>query len=565
MPTRRQELAQLKAAHNHPVYSVMSYVMGCGVQGRGTGSHVVDEHGRAFLALFDQYGNQSFGYNHQRVVAALVDQIDTGRLNSTKIMFEEESIRLTERLAAVTGGRLPFSYLANSGGETIDNALKLARAAAGRKEFVSAVDCFHGKTFGALSAAGRPEHASLFAPLLDGFHQVPFNDLDALARAIGPDTAAVILEPVQAEGGVITPAAGYLEEVRRLCTETGALLVLDEMQTAFGRCGTFFAFEQFGITPDLVCVGKAFGGGVLPISAVLGTAEVWHALRALPSTFGSSLGGNPLSCRVGLETLALASDEGFLAGVRDKALLLDGELDALAKEFPELVREHRGLGMMHGLEFHEESLGGLVLRLLYEGGVTSTYSLYNPRVLRVQPPMVISDEDLRQGISVLASVLRTVDGFRRGGAEPLRAAVTRSVALNASAEQVLHLLKARPRALDPFAADHDVPFVDRPGYRFRGTLGDDAVEWTDTLELSEDTVYAHAEPCWLWRRLDRTTTVRPGPGGTGCTLDIAIGWDCGTGPYEELLAGRISYFVQQRIADLIGRFTSAADRGSFPC
>ena len=307
--TRRQILAEVKAAHNHPTYSTMAFVMGCGVQGMGAGSHVTDEHGRRFLALFDQYGNQSFGYSNERIIDAIEDQIKIRRLNSTKIMFEEEQIELTERLARLTGNRLPYVYLANSGGETIDNALKLARAATGRPAFVTAVDCFHGKTFAALSASGRPEHAVLFQPLLDHFRQVPFDDLAALEAAIGPDTAAVLLEPLQAEGGVIVPSPGYLREVRRLCSAAGALLILDEMQTAFGRCGTFFAFEQFGLAPDLLCVGKAFGGGILPVSAVLGTAAVWGSLKALPSTFGSSLGGNPLSCRAALEVIAIVSED----------------------------------------------------------------------------------------------------------------------------------------------------------------------------------------------------------------------------------------------------------------
>ena len=577
MLTRRQELAETKAAHNHPTYSRMSFVMGCGVQGAGSGSHVLDDHGDAFLAMFDQYGNQSFGYSHDRILSAIRDQLDTGVLNSTKIMFEEVQVQLCARLAELTGQRLPFAYLANGGGETIDNALKLARAATGRRKFVTAVDCFHGKTFGALSAAGRPEHLALYHPLLEHFHQVPFDDLDALAEVLDEDTAAVLLAPVQAEGGVIVGAPDYLREVRRMCTEAGALLILDEMQTAFGRCGTFFAFEHFDAVPDLLCIGKAFGGGVVPLSAVLGTERVWASLAALPSTFGSSLGGNPLSCRVGLEVIEIASQEPFLAAVRQKGELIGTRLADLADRFPELIRSHRGLGKMNGLEFRDETLGGLVLHLLLRRGVTSTYSLYNNRVLRIQPPMVISAADLRTGLDAVADALAAVENYRaiHGGAAVTLSPITVTVHTGQDSAELVRLLHRRPYLFDPFALDTTAqPSADREN-RFRGTLGDDVVHWTDRVERTTDGVRLRADPDWLWRKLDRTVTVRPartdgGTGGAastdntdstdstdstagGSVVAIRIAWDAGTGPYEAMLAGPIGYHIRSRLAVLTGQ------------
>lgn len=539
----------MKAAHNHPTYSTMAFVMGCGVQGTGAGSHVTDEHGRRFLALFDQYGNQSFGYSNQRIIAAIEDQLKSGRVNSTKIMFEEEQIELTRRLAELTGNRLPFAYLANSGGETIDNALKLARAATRRPAFVTAIDCFHGKTFGALSASGRPEHAALFQPLLDRFRQVPFGDLAALEAAIGPDTAAVLLEPVQAEGGVIVPPPGYLTEVRRLCSAAGALLILDEMQTAFGRCGTFFAFEQFGVTPDLVCVGKAFGGGLLPISAVLGTGAAWESLNAMPSTFGSSLGGNPLSCRAALEVLAIASEDTFLPAVRAKGTLIERRLSAIADRFPRLIRAHRGLGMMHGLEFTDESLAGLVLRLLLREGVMSTYSLYNSRVLRIQPPMIISDRELNEGLDILVRVLVAVSARAESAAAPRLGTVSREVRLDAAADAVRSALRRRPHLLDPFAWLPEEESSPPVSTRFQGTLGADIVIWCDLTEFTDAGVTLSARADWLWRRLDRKFNVRELPEG-GCLVEVGIEWDAGSGPYEGLLHGPISAFVEDGLTAL---------------
>ncbi|MFD8936310.1 aspartate aminotransferase family protein [Streptomyces sp. NPDC059578] len=563
MRTRRQRLAELKAAHNHPTYSKMAFVMGCRVQGRGEGSRVRDDEGRSFLAMFDQYGNQSFGYSHPRIVAAAREQLDSGVLNSTKIMFEDVQIRLSEQLARATGNRLPFSYLANGGGETIDNALKLARAATGRPGVISALGCFHGKTFATLSASNRPEHRAHLAPFMEHFRQVAFGDTAELAAALDDTVGAVLLEPVQAEAGVVVPPPGYLSEVRRLCTEAGALLILDEMQTAFGRCGTFFAYEQYGIVPDLVCVGKAFGGGVLPISAVLGTSEVWGVLRALPSTFGSSLGGNPLSCRVGLESVAIASDPEFLNAVGERARTIGQRLSAAAGRHPGVVVAHRGLGMMHGLEFRDEALAGLVLGRLLEEGITSTYSLYNPRVLRVQPPMVISVEELDHCLSVLDALLAEADSHRlavdEGAAEGTGAELSplaRTVLLPHPIDEVLALLHQRPRLLDPFS-DSDTGRWGRDP-EFAGRLGSDSVVWADRAEATDRGVRLTADPDWLWRDLDREVTVTPAAGG-GSLLHLRLAWDTDSGAYEELLGGRIGFLVGQALTGRIAALRSALE------
>ncbi|MFD9903057.1 aspartate aminotransferase family protein [Streptomyces sp. NPDC059063] len=550
MRTRRQRLAEAKAAHNHPAYAKMAFVMGCGVQGKGAGSRVIDDASNtSYLALFDQYGNQSFGYSHPRIVAAVREQLDSGVLNSTKILFEEVQIRLSERLAQTTGQRLPYSYLANGGGETIDNALKLARAATGRPGVISARGCFHGKTFATLSASDRPEHRELLGPFMEHFRQVDFGDVDELAAALDDTVAAVLLEPVQAEAGVIVPPPGYLREVRRLCDEHGALLILDEMQTAFGRCGTFFAHEQFGVTPDLVCVGKAFGGGVLPLSAVLGTERVWEVLRVLPSTFGSSLGGNPLSCRVGLEAIAIASDEAFLAGVKERAGTIDARLAAAAARHPGIIAAHRGIGMMHGIEFTDGAVAGLVLGRLLEEGITSTYSLYHPQVLRVQPPMVISPDDLDHGLAVLEGILAEVDG--QGGAGPAAelSPVTCSVPLPHPAGDVLELLHARPRLLDPFAADTGAAGVGHDP-EFAGRLGADPVVWADRAELLADGVRLTAAPGWLWHTLERRATVTEAPDG-GSLLEVTVAWDTDSGGYEEMLGGRIGFLARARLTELV--------------
>lgn len=559
MKSRRQLLAEKKAAHNHPAYAKLSYLMGLGIQGRGQDSYVIDDAGRAFLALFDQYGNQSFGYSHPRVIAAIADKLATLNINSSKVMIEEDMVCLAARLSEMTGHQIPYAYFANGGGESIDNALKLARAHTRRPKFVTAAGCFHGKTFGALSASGRADHHELFEPLLDEFQQVPFGDLDALAAAVDDRTAAVLLEPVQAEAGVFVPTPEYLQGARRLCDERGAVLIFDEMQTAFGRCGEFFAHQIFGTVPDLMCIGKAFGGGVVAISAVMGKAELWRPLDEAPSTFGSSLGGNPLSCRVGLEIVEMASEPGFAQAVREKGALIGTRLDELRARFPGLVGSHRGIGMMHGLELHSVALSGLMLRLLIERGVSSTFCLYNTAVLRVQPPMTMSADDLDRGLTAVHDALAEIEGRRPplGDTTPDgRWMVREVVAIDADPAAVLAELRRRPRSLDPFAFDPFAFDTDEPAAEageFAGTLGDDVVVWTDVLTVDEQGVTAAASPGWVWRNLERSAVVRPAAGG-GTEVEIRVAWDAGAGLYEDFVGGPIEFSVRRRLERLVEDF-----------
>jgi putrescine aminotransferase len=551
--TQRQVLAERKAAHNHPAYAKLCYLMGLGIQRHGQGSYVIDDAGRAFLAMFDQYGNQSFGYSHPRVIAAVQDKLATRNINSSKVMIEEDMVELAARLSEMTGHQLPYAYFANGGGESIDNALKLARAHTRRPKFITAEGCFHGKTFGAISASGRADHRELFQPLLGEFQQVPFGDLDAMAAAVDDQTAAVLLEPVQAEAGVFVPAPEYLQGVRRLCDERGAVLIFDEMQTAFGRCGAFFAHHLFGVVPDLMCLGKAFGGGVVAISAVMGKAELWRPLDEAPSTFGSSLGGNPLSCRVGLEVVDMASEDGFAESVREKGAITDARLAELCARFPGLAREHRGIGMMHGVELRSVALAGLMLKLLIERGVSSTFCLYNTAVLRVQPPMTISAEDLERGLTAVHDAFADIEGRRAPRCDMTpdgRWMVREVVAMDADPGVVLAVLRQRPRSLDPFAHDPGEEAPAAYAAEFAGTLGDDVVVWADALSTDEQRVTCTARSAWVWRSLERSATVRPAAGG-GSEIEIRVEWDAGTGLYEDFVGGPIEFWVRGKLERLV--------------
>ena len=384
-----------------PAYSRATLIMGCGVQEKSEGCYIYDQYGRRFLDLFDAYGNQSFGYGHPRILAALRRQLDSGHTNSCKIFFEEGPTRVGEALAALTNGALPCSFLTNGGAEAIDGVLKLARAHTRRPKFITTENAYHGKTFAALSAACRPEYEKMFEPMMPQFQAVPFGDIEAMEKAIDDQTAAVLLEPIQAEGGIVVPDDEYFPRLRQLCTERGALLICDETQTGFGRTGRFFCFEHFGIVPDLISIGKSFGGGMLPIAAILCREEYWTPFRVAPLSFGSSLGGNPLACAVGLETLAMASDPEFLADMRRKGDYVGERLHAIAKAYPQLVAKVRGKGLLWGVKLYDDAVGGLLIRQLFERGAISTFCLFDSCVFRIEPPLIITTDQLRDGLDAL--------------------------------------------------------------------------------------------------------------------------------------------------------------------
>jgi putrescine aminotransferase len=236
----------------------------------------------------------------------------------------------------------------------VEGALKLARVYTGRTEVISAERSYHGKTLGALSASGRELYKQPFEPLVPDFRQVPFGDLAAMDAAVTGRTAAVILEPIQGEGGVVVPPEGYLREVRRICTERGALFIADEVQTGFGRTGRMFAVEHYGVEPDMMCLAKALGGGVMPLGAFCGTPEVWEPFRSRPwlhtSTFGSP-GGNPMACAAGIAAIRAFRDEGLSSRAAELGDYFLAQLRQLQEEFPTAIREVRGKGLLLGLEF----------------------------------------------------------------------------------------------------------------------------------------------------------------------------------------------------------------------
>ena len=396
------------------------------------------------------------------------------------------------------------------------------------------------------------------------FHAVPYGDLEAIERAIDQDTAAVLLESIQAEGGVNPPTAAYLQAVRRLCDERGALLILDEIQTGFGRTGRFFAFEHAGITPDVICIGKSFGGGMLPIAAILAKQEVWTAFTLAPMSFGSSLGGNPLACAVGLTTIELARDATFLAGVAAKGEIVATRLAALAAAYPELVAGHRGIGLFHGLELRDPGLAGLVLWLLFEQRIISAFCLFNPFVIRIEPPLVISQEALLHAMDGLATAMAQasayVAGLEPGMLGESRFTVTEEIA--ATPDAVMAVLGEAPRfyAMAPFVAE--VEAVGANEFRCRGVMDDIEIQWTERLEIDPDarriTQRAHAGD---FARFDRVTTVAPCSGAPARSrLTVEVSWDAGTAEFERILSLRLRYSLERAVRQAMTRIAEGARR-----
>ena len=360
------------------------------VEGRGV--RLFDDAGRSYLDLTAGHGAASLGHGHPALAAALAQQ--ASRLTTCTVSFAND-VRATylEELHAVLPAGLERLFLCNSGTEAVEAALKFARLASGRSEVVACVKGFHGRTLGALSATHEKRYREPFAPLVPGFRHVPYNRPDAMAEAVTESTAAVILEVIQGEGGVRPADAEFLHAVRQACDRSGALLIVDEVQTGFGRTGSLFAVEHTGLQPDLLCMAKGIAGGV-PMGAV----AIGASLGAMPgSSHGSTFGGNPLACAAARAVLG-ELNEGLLEHAASMGARLESGLRGLESD---RVRSVRGRGLMLGVELRERvapHLGALLDR-----GVVALSA--GPQVLRLLPPLVITPSEVDEAIGAIQEVL----------------------------------------------------------------------------------------------------------------------------------------------------------------
>lgn len=389
------EVIDKYAEYVNPSLSRLLAFAGFGVEMSAQGCYLEDHEGRRFLDCLGGYGVFSVGHRHPKVVEAVQDQL--GRMGmSGKAYFSKPLADLAERLAQITPGNLQYTFACNSGAEAVEGALKFAKAATRRPGIVSTFGSFHGKTLGALSTTGKAKYREPYEPLLPGVEFVPFGDAEAMRAAVGPHTAAVIVEPIQGEGGIHLAPDGYLRAIRDACDAHGALMIADEVQTGLGRTGKMFGCNWDDVTPDLMTLAKALGGGVMPIGAVVGTAKIWDAIYGTaPLSHTSTFGGNPLACRAALATLDVIEEEALVENAQTVGAVLKAELESVQAQHPDLLCDVRGRGLMLGVEFAEDEVGELAVAQMLKRGLCAAYTLNNPRVMRFEPPLIMTEEQAR--------------------------------------------------------------------------------------------------------------------------------------------------------------------------
>ncbi len=364
---------------------------------RGSGATLWDAQGRAYIDCIGGHGVAIVGHAHPRLTRAICAQAER-LIICPGTLDNDVRDRYLERLVRVTPPGLDHVFLANSGAEAVEAAIKFARLTTGRTKLVATMRGFHGRTMGALSLTWKKQYREPFAPLLPDVVHIPYGNLDAARAAVDEETAAIVVEPIQGEGGVVPAPDGYLQGLRDICDTTGALLVVDEVQTGFGRTGRMFAVEHWGIVPDVLCLAKGIAGGI-PMAAVVTNARVGAALR--PGHHGSTFGGNPLACAAALVVLDIIEGEGLVQQAQEKGEWLLARLRNLSSP---LVREVRGLGLMVGVELRVRATPYL-RRLQEEHGILALPA--GPTVIRLLPPLVISYDELAQVVDALHRVLET--------------------------------------------------------------------------------------------------------------------------------------------------------------
>ncbi len=360
---------------------------------RGEGATLWDDQGRAYIDCVGGQGAANLGHAHPAVVAAISEQAET-LISCPEMFYNDTRAALLEKLTSLAPEGMQRAFLANSGTEAVEAAFKFARYTTKRSNIVATMRGFHGRTFGSLSATWDKKYRLPFQPLVPGFQHVPYNKLERLESAVDEDTAAVILEVVQGEGGVHPGEADYLLGAQQLCQERGALLILDEIQTGFGRTGKMFALEHFGLQPDLLCLAKSIAGGV-PMGAVLIGERVGELS---PGVHGSTFGGNPLAMAASIAALDALEKEQLPQRAAELGAYALAQLEQIESS---LIREVRGLGLMIGIQIKQKVAP--YLQALMERGVLAQPA--GLTVIRLLPPLVITKEQLDQAIAALEEVL----------------------------------------------------------------------------------------------------------------------------------------------------------------
>jgi putrescine aminotransferase len=379
----------------------------------GHGSMVRDLLGREYIDCPGGFGIFSAGINHPRVVKAVTDQLKRMALNSQELL-EPWRAALAKLLSDITPGELSCSFFINNGTDAVEGAIKLARLYTGRNTFLSTLGGFHGKSMGSLSLMGKATFREPFCGGLQDVRFAPYGDAIALraefekAEAVGTPIAAFIVEPVQGEAGAIVPPPDYLPQARELCDRFGALLIADEIQTGMGRTGKLWGVDHSDVAPDIMCVGKSIGGGVMPLAAFISTPKIWEVLVPNPVIHSTTFGGNPIACAAGIAAINVTLEEDLPGQAAAKGHLLIKGLKDLQARFPGVLTAVRGRGLLIGLEFPSDPIGYEFAAGLFRRGVLVAGTYSKARTIRIEPSLDIPTALLNELLNRAEDTLREI-------------------------------------------------------------------------------------------------------------------------------------------------------------
>ncbi len=366
---------------------------------KGEGSYVWDGDEKKYLDFVSGLAVNVLGHCHPEVIKAIRKQTEQ-LIHTSNLYYTAPQAYLAEMLVknSLSGGK---AFFANSGAEANEAAIKLARKNnSGRYKIITAENSFHGRTMATLTATGQPKYRESFIPLLEGFDYACFNDLNSFAALIDSSTAAIMIEPIQGEGGVHVAEASFIKGLRELCDREGILLIFDEVQSGMGRTGQLWSFENWAVRPDLLTVAKGLGGG-LPIGALIAAEEFSAVLQ--PGDHASTFGGNPVVCSAALAVLKLVKSEQFLQEVQSKSRVLEKSLLKMAADYPELVKEKRGMGLIRALELNQAVAKKIQGRCTEQGLLINAIG---DNIISFLPPLIITDDELKEGLRLFDQVLK---------------------------------------------------------------------------------------------------------------------------------------------------------------
>lgn len=379
----------------------------------GEGSLIRDALGREFIDMLGGFGLYNYGIRHPKIIQAVKAQLDRSP-QYTQEMLDPLRAQLARVIAHITPGAIQKGFFANSGTEAVEGALKLARLYTGKKGIISMQRGFHGKTLGALSVTGKSIFREPLLPLIEGVRFVPYGcacsvvrELE-IAKSVGEGIAAVIVEPVQGEAGAVVPPDHFLKNLREICTSYGVLMIADEVQTGFGRTGRVFGVDHSDVAPDIICMGKSLGGGVVACSAFFSTEEIWKVMEPNPFIHTTTTGGNPIACAAALAGVEVMLEEGTPKQAEEKGQYMMEHLRELRDRYPEVLKNVTGKGLLIGLRFPSSEVGYRVASGLFNKRVLTAGTLISAETIRVEPALNVPHHLLGETLSRLEDVLREV-------------------------------------------------------------------------------------------------------------------------------------------------------------